>query len=90
MKNPQVRLRLPREIASGLRVLPVSARHQAVGIMLRAQMEKIDLTALVAMRGELASLGTLINQSLRTSWGQETDREAAETVVARLKGLFAV
>jgi len=89
MKNTQVRLRLPREIASGLRVLPVSARHRAVAIMLRAQMEKIDLGALVAMRGELVALGTLLNQSLRTSWGQETDREAAETVVTKLHGLFA-
>ena len=80
---------MPKEIASGLRVLPVAARHRAVAIMLRAQMDRVDLASLVALRSELASLGTLINQSLRTSWGRETDREAAENVLAKLKGLFA-
>ncbi|MCE0499084.1 MAG: hypothetical protein LV481_14180 [Methylacidiphilales bacterium] len=59
-----------------------------MAIMLSAQMEKIDLGALLAMRGELASLGNLINQSLRTTWGQETDRASAENVLAKLKGVF--
>ena len=89
MKNQQLRLRLPSDIAEKLRALPIPVRNQLVAIMLRAQMERIDLFELTAMRKELVSLGTLINQSLRTSWGRETNREAVISVVTKFQRLFA-
>ena len=89
MKNLQVRLRLPPDIAWKLRSLPIPLRNQVVAVMLRAQADKIDLLSLVSMRRELSSLGTLINQSLRTSWGRETDQEAVTRVVSKLQELFA-
>jgi len=89
MKNQQLRLRLPSDIATQLRGVPVPVRNQLVALMLRAQIHKIDLSDLITMRKELASLGTLINQSLRSSWGRETHREAVTAVVAKLQNLFA-
>jgi hypothetical protein len=88
MKNLQLRLRLPSDIVTQLRGVPIPVRNQLVALMLRAQIHKIDLPELIAMRKELVSLGTLINQSLRSSWGRETHREAAKAVVVKLQTLF--
>jgi hypothetical protein len=90
MKNQQLRLRLPSDIVTHLRGVPIPVRNQLVAVMLRAQIHKIDLPALIALRTELASLGSLINQSLRSSWGRETHREAVTAVVVELQKLFAL
>ena len=88
MKSQQLRLRIPSEIASKLRGLPIPVRNQLIAIMLRAQLDKIDLALLCSMRREMGVLGALLNQSLRTSWGAETNRQAAELVVTKLQNFF--
>jgi hypothetical protein len=88
MNSEQIRIRIPNDIAFKLRSLSISERNQVIAAILRANVHQFDLTALTGMRKELTSLGTLINQSLRTTWGMETNREAAELVIQKLQNLF--
>jgi hypothetical protein len=50
-------------------------------MILAAEAERIDLKELLALRPTLVNLGTLLNQSLRTSWGQSVDGATADELV---------
>jgi len=58
-------------------------------LVLAAHAEGIDLVELLALRKVLINLGTLLNQSLKTTWGQTTDAAAAGEVVRLLRRLTA-
>jgi hypothetical protein len=88
MSGEQIRIRIPNDIAFKLRSLSIPERNQVIAAILRANIHQFDLGVLIGMRKELTSFGTLINQSLRTSWGMETNREAAELVIQKLQNLF--
>jgi hypothetical protein len=57
-------------------------------MMVGAAMANVDLGELLAMRKELTSLGNLLNQSLRVSWGKAADREALRAVVTKLEDVL--
>jgi hypothetical protein len=56
--------------------------------MVAAGLERVDLAALLEMRRELVSLGNLLNQALRLSWGTAVDRDALREVVLKLGRLL--
>jgi len=50
--------------------------------------EGLDLNELLLARRELISLGVLINQSLRLSWGQTTDGVAMNALLKKLQRIL--
>jgi hypothetical protein len=87
MKNSvQLRIRMPRQEATRWLALPPSSRSKAVSLVLSAA-GTCDLNELAAMRRELSSLGTLLNQSLRTSLGKSVNINALNECVSVLKHL---
>jgi len=86
--SKQLRIRLSPGVAARFEALPPLARARAVSMLLGAQSEGVDLPTLLQLRGELARLGTLLNQSLKTSWGRSTDAQAASEVVRILEGVL--
>ena len=86
--SEQLRIRLSPGAAARLQELPPIARSRVVSMLLGAQAEGVDLPALLGMRSELTRLGTLLNQSLRTSWGSSTDSLAAERIIKMLEGVL--
>ena len=52
-------------------------------------MEKIDLTAILEARRELVSLGNLLNQSLRLSWGERADGAALRAIIKKMEVLLS-
>jgi len=85
----RIRIRLTEEMGQRLAELRPVLRGQVVATILNAHGLGVELAALLAMRRELARLGTLINLSLRTSRGVLTDAEAvqkaAEIITALVK-----
>jgi hypothetical protein len=59
-----------------------------VSLIVSAALERVDLAALLEMRRELVSLGNLLNQALRLSWGTAVDRDALREVVLKLGRLL--
>lgn len=57
--------------------------------MVAATMEQVDLVALLELRTELARLGNLLNQSLRSSWGNAADHDALQAIVTKLGRVLA-
>ncbi len=82
----QIRVRLPRDIASQWLELPPSSRAKAVALVLRSAAT-IDLNALVGMRRELANLGTLLSQSLRINRGSYVNEHLLKECVDLLQSL---
>lgn len=87
-KTTQMRIRVSPGVARKLSTLSPRARCRAVSMMVAAAMEGVDLGELLAMRKELTSLGNLLNQSLRASWGAAADREALRAVVTKLEDVL--
>jgi hypothetical protein len=81
----QLRIRITPQAMVKYRDLPPLARQRVVSMILSAEAERVDLNELLAMRKVLVNLGTLLNQSLRTSWGQATDGTAAADLVGVLR-----
>ena len=84
----QMRIRVQHDVAEKYMKLPPRLRARAFSFILAAQECDIDLKQLLQLRGTLISLGVLINQSLKTSWGKTTDTEAVRQVVQLLKGVL--
>lgn len=62
-------------------------RGQVVATILESHGLGVELAELLAMRRELARLGTLINLSLRTSRGVLTDAASVQKAAAILAAL---
>lgn len=84
--STQIRVRLPSSQAQKWLVLPPSSRAKAVAMILNAAGE-LNLAELVKYRRELVNLGTLLNQSLEASHGQQVDEITLGQCVALLKKL---
>jgi len=87
-QTTQMRVRVSPGVARKLSALSPRARCRAVSMMVGAAMANVDLGELLAMRKELTSLGNLLNQSLRVSWGKAADREALRAVVTKLEDVL--
>jgi hypothetical protein len=83
--SKQLRIRITDEAGKVYLDLPPLARGRAVSMILLWAARRINLVALLHLRGELVRLGTLLNQSLRTSWGRSCDGEAARKIVKILE-----
>jgi len=59
-----------------------------VSFLLASVQDGLDLTELLQARRELISLGVLINQSLRLSWGQTTDGVALHALLHKLQRIL--
>lgn len=89
MKNSeQIRVRLSSNAVENLLSFPPRMRSRAVSMLIMAGLKNIDLTELLSFRRELVSLGSLLNQSLRTSWGTSADEEALRRIIHRLEGVL--
>ena len=86
--SKQLRIRTSEDVAERLLALSPRTRSRAVSLMVAANLERVDLTALMEMRRELVALGNLLNQSLRLSWGTAVDRDALREVVQKLGRLL--
>jgi hypothetical protein len=86
--SKQLRIRTSEDVAVRLLTLSPRARSRAVSLMVAAALERVDLAVLLEMRRELVSLGNLLNQSLRLSWGTAVDRDALREVVLKLGRLL--
>ena len=76
-------------MASRFASLPPRSRSRAVSFLLASVQEGLDLAELLQARRELISLGVLINQSLRLSWGQSTDGVALRALLKHLQRILA-
>lgn len=85
----QIRIRLSPEAMAKYQQIPPLARQRLVSLILMAAAERVDLGEVLAMRKVLVNLGTLLNQSLRTSWGLSADGAAASEVVRVLRRLVS-
>lgn len=88
-KTIQLRVRLSSEIARPFLMLPPKARSRALSLLISSSTAKVDLDQLIRFRSELASLGNLVNQSLRASWGEKVDQVAIEKIVKILRRLLS-
>ena len=86
--STQLRIRLSDNAARRLLTLPPRARSRAVSLLVTSGIEGINLEALLLARRELASLGSLLNQSLRLSWGESADGDALRGILKKLEGLL--
>lgn len=86
--NLQIRIRLSKGVASRFASLPPRSRSRAVSFLLASVQEGLDLAELLQARRELISLGVLINQSLRLSWGQSTDGVALHALMKILQRIL--
>ena len=84
----QLRIRLSKGMASRLASLPPRSRSRAVAFLLASVQDGLDLAELLQARRELISLGVLINQSLRLSWGQTTDGVALHALLHKLQRIL--
>ena len=84
----QLRIRLSKGAASKLLSLPPRARSRIVSFMLGSTNQNLDFNELLQARKELVSLGVLINQALRTSWGKSTDAVAMAALQKRLEKIL--
>jgi hypothetical protein len=89
--NPssQLRVRLQPKTAARLKKLPPRLRTKVVSLLIASVIDKVDLTELMKARKELVSLGVLLNQSLRTSWGKKCDEQAADKLLKKLEVLLS-
>jgi hypothetical protein len=87
--STQLRIRLSSEAMAKYKSIPPLARQRLVSMILVAEAEQVDLKELLGLRKVLVNLGTLINQSLRTTWGQTTDGAAASELVRVLRRLVS-
>ena len=85
----RIRIRIPDDVGSRLAALLPTLRAHVVATVLGAHTKGVDLAELLGTRRELVRLGTLLNQSLRTSRGLMADpaavERAAEIVSALVK-----
>lgn len=86
--NLQLRIRLSKGSAQRFLSLPPRSRSRAVSFLVASACEGIDLPALLQARRELVSLGVLINQSLRLSWGQSADGVALRELLKKLQRIL--
>jgi hypothetical protein len=84
----QIRIRLSKSVADKFLTLPPRLRSKVVSLLISSSNLGLDLNELLGMRRELVSLGTLINQSLKTSWGQTVDATAMRSLNQKLGRLF--
>lgn len=87
--NLQLRIRLSKGSAQRFLSLPPRSRSRVVSFLLASVQDGLDLTELLQARRELISLGVLINQSLRLSWGQTTDAVALRELLKKLQKILA-
>jgi len=82
----RIRIRINDDMGERLASLRPVLRGQVVATVLEAHAAGVDLAELLAVRRELARLGTLLNQSLRVSRGLLPDaaavQEAASLIAA--------
>ena len=83
----RIRIRLTEEMGNRLAGLRPVLRGQVVATILESHGRGVELAELLAMRRELARLGTLINLSLRTSRGVLTDAAAVQKAAAIIAAL---
>ncbi len=83
----RIRIRLSEEMGQRLAGLRPVLRGQVVATILESHGLGVELAELLAMRRELARLGTLINLSLRTSRGILTDAASVQKAAAIIKAL---
>jgi len=83
----RIRIRLTEEMGQRLAGLRPVLRGQVVATILESHGLGVELAELLAMRRELARLGTLINLSLRTSRGVLTDAASVQKAAAILAAL---
>jgi hypothetical protein len=88
-KTIQLRVRLNAETARPFLLLPPKARSRALSLLVSSSTLGVDLKELITFRSELASLGNLVNQSLRSSWGEHVDRASIEKIVLKLRRLLS-
>lgn len=84
----QLRVRLLPNTASRLKKLSPRLRAKVVSLLIESAIQNVDLDALLLARKDLVNLGTLLNQSLRTSWGKNCDEQAATKILKKLGGLL--
>jgi hypothetical protein len=82
--SSQLRIRVLPNTSARLKKIPPRLRAKVVSLLIESIINKIDLTELLSLRKDLVSLGVLLNQSLRTSWGQSVDGQAASALVTKL------
>ena len=85
----QLRIRLSDNAAQRLLVIPPRARSRVASILVASGMEKIDLATILEARRELVSLGNLLNQSLRLSWGERADGAALQAIIKKMEALLS-
>jgi hypothetical protein len=85
--SSQLRIRLSPAAAKHYADIPPLARSRVISFILNMHAAKVDPAELLSSRHVLVNLGTLLNQSLRTSWGKSSDAQAASELVRVLKGL---
>lgn len=85
----QIRIRLPKQFGTELKRYTPRARGRLLAMLWIERSMLLDLDALIGMRRELANLGTLINQSLKISGGQQTDTKALAQCVQLLRRIHA-
>ena len=85
----QLRIRLSKGVATRLASLPPRSRSRAVSFLVASVLDGLNLSELLQARRELVSLGVLINQSLRSSWGQSTDAIALRRLANKLQRILA-
>lgn len=85
----QLRIRLSKGSAQRFLALPPRSRSRAVSFLLASVQDGLDLAELLQARRELISLGVVINQSLRLSWGKTTDGVALRALLKKLDRILA-
>jgi len=85
----QIRIRISKPVASRLSSLPPLSRGRAISFLLASTQEGLDLNELLLARRDLISLGVLINQSLRLSWGETTDGVALHALLKIFQRILA-
>lgn len=87
--SSQLRIRVLPKTAARLKKIPPRLRAKVVSLLIESIINKVDLIELLSLRKDLVSLGVLLNQSLRTSWGKSVDGEAASALVTKLNKFLA-
>jgi len=86
--SKQLRIRLSKNVADKFLSLPPRLRSKVVSFLISSSDLGVDLNELLSVRRELVSLGTLINQGLKTSWGQTVNAAAMRSLNQKLGKLL--
>jgi hypothetical protein len=85
--STQLRISILPEAAAYYRTIPRTLQKRVISTILAAHAMKIDLNALLETRKVLVTCGSLLNQSLRTSWGKAVDHKALDEALRIIRGL---